>query len=239
MEHGFLDKYADLKSPVHNIEPRVKLLSLLIVIFVVALLPEGRFSSLLLLSFFSLILILISRIPYGVFIKRSLIVMPPIIALSSVYAFHEGGFDFFRFIFYTLKAMSSFTYVFILVSTTRFDRLLQSLRYFKVPLTIISILSFLYRYVFVFQDELERMLRAKESRMIKSDRKKELKILFNLAGMLFLRSLERSERIYRSMLSRGFKQDLAYVTKFRKLDMKDLTFVFLILILIVSALVMG
>lgn len=238
MEHGFLDKYADLKSPLHSIEPRAKLLSLLAAIFFVALLPEDKLTSLLLLSIFSLILLWISRVPFEVFIKRSLVVLPPILALSSVYAFQNTGFSFYRFVFYTLKAMSSFTYVFILVSTTRFDKLLQSLRYFKMPLTVISILSFLYRYVFVFQDELERMLRAKESRMIKTDRKQELKILFNLVGMLILRSLERSERIYRSMLSRSFKQDLAYVTKFRKLNTKDFFFVFVILLLIVSSLVL-
>lgn len=210
MEHGFLDKYAEINSPIQRIEPRIKTLAFILSVFITAYLGKGKELSVLILFLESFILILISKLPLKLYLKRLMLVMPPIIVFSAVYGFENGSFSYYSFSFYTLKAAACFNFIFLLVATTRFESLLKALRFFKTPLIIVSILSFLYRYVFVIQDELERMLRAKDARFSTSDKKINLRLNFNLIGMLFLRSLERSERIYRSMLARGFEVEKVY-----------------------------
>lgn len=229
MQHGFLDRYAELNSPLHRIEPRVKTGVLLFSLFVTAFLNIDEFYSLQILFLVSLLLLLVSKVPFTAYLKRLLIIFPPITALSLVYSFSSGLFDVKIFLFYLIKAISCFTYVFILVSTTRFETLLKALRFYKVPLFLLSILSFFYRFVFVIQDELERMLKARDSRMARFNRSQELKAAFNMVSMLILRSFERSERIYRSMLARNYRQENLLKISFNKPKLKDTIFALLLL----------
>jgi cobalt/nickel transport system permease protein len=99
----------------------------------------------------------------------------------------------------------------LLVSTTRFPDLIHALEHLRVPSILTTIIAFLYRYLFVLTDEVYRMLRARESRSgaVTGARSGggvlwRAKIAGNMAGQLFLRSYERSDRIYNAMLSRGY-----------------------------------
>jgi cobalt/nickel transport system permease protein len=69
----------------------------------------------------------------------------------------------------------------------------------------------MYRYLFVLSDEALRLLRARESRSARPVGPKPPLLIFreahqagNLAGQLFLRSYERSDRIYNAMQARGY-----------------------------------
>ncbi len=94
----------------------------------------------------------------------------------------------------------------LLTSTTPFSTLLASLERLHVPPLITSTLSFTYRYIFVFVDEGERLERAKTSRCIEgAPYRLRLRASARTIGMIFIRAYERGERIYRSMLARGFE----------------------------------
>jgi len=65
--------------------------------------------------------------------------------------------------------------------------------------------SFTYRYIFVFTDEAERLERAKAAKCIEGAQYRlRLSASAKTIGLVFIRAYERGERIYRSMLSRGF-----------------------------------
>jgi cobalt/nickel transport system permease protein len=66
----------------------------------------------------------------------------------------------------------------------------------------------MYRYFFVLVDELEKMLRAVKLRSFKNNRFKTFSILANIVGVLFIRSYERSERVYNAMSMRGFDGEI-------------------------------
>jgi cobalt/nickel transport system permease protein len=72
-----------------------------------------------------------------------------------------------------------------------------------MPEIFVSQLLFLYRYIFVLVEEAMKIVRARDMR---SFAKKGLGIkpAINLFGTLFLRTVERAERVYQAMLSRGF-----------------------------------
>jgi cobalt/nickel transport system permease protein len=88
---------------------------------------------------------------------------------------------------------------------TEFYRLLKALESLRVPSLAVAIVSFAHRYLFLFREEVGRLMKAKESRTF--GRKKlyrEITIVSHLVPAIATRSLERSERIYAAMLSRGY-----------------------------------
>jgi len=88
---------------------------------------------------------------------------------------------------------------------TEFYRLLKALESLRVPSLAVAIVSFAHRYLFLFREEVGRLMKAKESRTF--GRKKlyrEITIVSHLVPAIATRSLQRSERIYAAMLSRGY-----------------------------------
>jgi len=95
----------------------------------------------------------------------------------------------------------------LFIATTSFPSVCHALRQFKVPSLFVSQLSFLYRYIFVLMEETMRIVRARNMRSY-GERGKDIKIFVRIVGTLFIRTVERAERIYFAMLSRGFQGDM-------------------------------
>jgi cobalt/nickel transport system permease protein len=105
----------------------------------------------------------------------------------------------------------------LLVATTRFPDIVHALEHLRVPSILTTIIAFLYRYLFVLGDEVFRLMRARESRSAaldvsgaRSGRSAvwRARVAGHMAGQLFLRSYERSDRVYNAMLARGYKGHL-------------------------------
>ncbi len=69
----------------------------------------------------------------------------------------------------------------------------------------------MYRYIFVIAEEALRLMRARDSRSAGVEGRKSggtawwrAGILGSMVGSLFLRSYERSERVYAAMQARGY-----------------------------------
>jgi len=101
--------------------------------------------------------------------------------------------------------------------------LLKGLEQLRVPLVLIMILSFMYRYIFVLTDDIMRMKQARDSRNFGGSRMWQLKTLGNMIGTLFVRSYERGERVYSAMLARGYDGQTKTLRKLR-LNTADFTF---------------
>ncbi len=90
-------------------------------------------------------------------------------------------------------------------------------------------LAFMYRYLFVLVDEVNRMIAARNARSARADGRVggslawRAKVTGQMAGSLFLRSYERSERIYMAMLARGFDGELRSSQQIR-LNGRDILF---------------
>jgi cobalt/nickel transport system permease protein len=99
----------------------------------------------------------------------------------------------------------------LLTFTTPFHELIDGLRLLRLPTVMVVVISFMYRYLAVLADEATRMLRARAARS--ADRTGRgggrlgwrARVVGGMIGALFLRSYERSERVYAAMLARGFE----------------------------------
>lgn len=92
----------------------------------------------------------------------------------------------------------------LLVQVTPFRTLLVALRRLGVPATLVATLQFMYRYLFVLTEELERMVQARRARTFRRTGRLDWGLLTGLIGVLFLRSYERGERVHAAMLARGW-----------------------------------
>jgi cobalt/nickel transport system permease protein len=103
----------------------------------------------------------------------------------------------------------------LLVVTTPFPDLLKAMRSLHIPLVLTATISFMYRYLFVLVDEATRLQAARAARSVGTGRTVwwRARVLGGMIGSLFIRSYERSERIYAAMLSRGFAGEVRTLTR--------------------------
>ena len=170
-------------------------------------------------------LILISQVPLGYTLKRSLVVIPFVLAITIFVPFFKKGqviggyslgalrlnltYDGLMVLWNVLvKSYLSVLCMILLTSTTRYAHLLRGLGKLKCPALIVMVLSFMYRYIFLFEDELDKMMQAKAARTIGGSRWFHTKALANILGNLFVRSYERGESVYLAMCARGFDGEI-------------------------------
>ena len=227
MHFDAFDRYHEKESFIHHLDPRVK--AVVTIVFVVsnALLPDGAWMAFVFAWLFLLAANVLSRLGVAYTFKRSLVALPfALIAITVLFSipgkpvanFSIAMWDFvitdaglLRFVSILIRSWLSVQIALLLVAVTRFPDLIHALEHLRVPAILTTIIAFLYRYLFVLTDEVFRLLRARESRSAASAGKRSgggvvwrARVAGNMAGQLFLRSYERSDRIYNAMLSRGY-----------------------------------
>lgn len=225
MHFHALDTYLPGESPVHRLDPRVKLVLTALFILTVALTPDRAWPIFGLLEGCVLAAVLVSRVGMAVVQKRSALALPFLMAAVTVtfarpgepalplpgtpWAVSEAGL--WRFLSIVARSYISVQAAVLLAATTPFPDLLWGMRALKVPRVLVAVGGFLYRYLFVLADEARRMLQAREARSVVPEGKKGGRTVFwrarvtgAMAGTLFLRAYERSERIWAAMVARGY-----------------------------------
>jgi cobalt/nickel transport system permease protein len=253
--HAF-DQYHHQESKIHQLDPRVKILITVGFILSNAILPDGSWLSFGIAWLFLLFANELSGLGVGFTLKRSFVALPfALVAVTAIFSplgtplgewqigfitLIPTDFGVIRFFSILIRSWLSVQMAILLVATTQFHDLVHALEHLRMPKSLITIVAFLYRYIFVLTDEVMRLLRARESRSAgMPDRKRGGKLLWrgkvagSIAGQLFLRSYERSDRIYNAMLSRGYAGHLRTLNPHIMVPMDWIIFVLSILLLFV------
>ena len=90
-----------------------------------------------------------------------------------------------------------------LVACTGIHRLCSGLEKMGLPRVFAVQLQLLYRYLFVVAEESLRMLRSVEIRSM-GQHSLRFTTYVSLVGHLLLRAMDRAQRVYQAMVSRGF-----------------------------------
>ncbi len=118
----------------------------------------------------------------------------------------------YGFLIFT-RVFASASILILLVVTTSENELIENMRWFRVPATMIEISSFMARYIKTFSHEGKRLKLAQESRCGFSRDLGFTGRMYNtasLCGALIIRAYARSEEVYSSMLSRAWHPHLRY-----------------------------
>lgn len=225
-----LETYIEGESILHQIDARLKFITLVIFLVIVNLLPNGALAFYILLGALLSGGILASGISKRLLIKRAAILEVPFLFILLPLLFFDTGipivmigisqhvltitsFGLTNFFSVLIKVFLSVQASVLISSTTRFQDLLSGMRNLGLPRLITAVLGMMWRYLFVIVSEAQRMLTARKARSSKLSEWHlnsggalpwRAKVAGGMAGSLFLRSIERSERIYDAMKSRGY-----------------------------------
>lgn len=232
MWQNSLDRYVQGTSLIHRLDPRLKLLATVAFVVAVSSTPPQAWPVLAMLALLPLAAIRLAGIPWSVALRRSAIALPfaGMVALSlpftqageALWTWNVFGLSLtvtdegvLHFLTVLAKAWLAVLLNGLLVATTRFPDLLSGLRALRVPAILTATISFMVRYLFVLVEEAMRLQTAREARSVGAGRSVwwRAQVLGRMIGSLFIRSYERSERIYAAMLARGYAGELRSLTR--------------------------
>ena len=219
-------------SPIHRLDPRVKLLfSILIIIYVVSLprIHEKNMVRLFAVEAYLLLLVLASGLDLRYFFLRILAILPFGLGIALIQPFLRPAF-IENYTVYPLdlplglsityegiafgstllaKFLVCITAVILLSSTTRLRDMVTAADRIGIPRQFTLLLSMMVRYLFLFWAVLKRIRIAQQTRLFDIwnkdvPRRWVIQQVGNSMSAIFIRSYEQGERTYISMLCRGY-----------------------------------
>jgi cobalt/nickel transport system permease protein len=204
-------------SPIHRLDPRIRIISAAAFSIVVAL--AERFPVLLLALLISVLMHFSARLDSRLALKRLKaillflimlwVILPvtyqgPTLSVIGPLTLTRPGVVLAAQI--SLKSITILWSLIALVATIPFAATGQALQQLKVPSKMVLLLLMTYRYLFVIEQEYQRIMRAVHIRGFKPQtRLHTYKTYAYIIGMLFVRAFARADRVNKAMLCRGFK----------------------------------
>jgi cobalt/nickel transport system permease protein len=226
------ERYHHGDGLIYRADARVKILIAVAFAFGVTAVPEGRWSAYLAFGALAALAVALSRLSPPLVLRRSLIALPflaaavpliftragePVFTVPSLsWTATDAGLTAVGSIL--LKSWLAVLVTVVLTSTTRPLELIRGLERLRVPRVLAATIFFMYRYLFVIGAEGQRLMRAREARSAVLDDRLHsggsigwrARVLGNMVGSLFIRSFERSERIYAAMQARGYDGSIRF-----------------------------
>lgn len=214
-------------SIVHRLDPRVKVVAALLMILGIAATPRYAWPAYPLLWAVIGSIAALGQIRPWRLARLGSVALPFTLAAVTLLFTTRGApmFHIFgltatdaglaRFLEIVLKSWLSVQAALLLTLTTPFNDLIAALRGLALPAALTAVISFMYRYLFILKEEAESLLRARAARSgtpINTRAGGSLwwraRVTGSMAGSLFIRSYERSERVYAAMLARGYTGEI-------------------------------
>jgi cobalt/nickel transport system permease protein len=236
MTHA-LDSCARLDTPIHRWDPRWKLAAFSLLLLALALERPGardelRWDADFLPAFVGLALsfafLAAARLPVG-FVARRLAAPAAFLAFLALvvplsHPEKDASLGPLRLsteglrlaLWIVVRALSMILLVFPMFSTAPFDRTMKALRRLRVPAPLVAILSFTYRYLFVYAAQYGRLRRALRARGLRPRiGLRTLRAAGNGLGVVLTSSIERTQRIHDAMRCRGYSGTASSEDDFR------------------------
>ncbi len=214
--HIDIDEHAHLHSPLHRMDTRFKIVSLLYAALLISSCRSVPASGIA--AVYALLLTLMSGISPFFYLKKTYYPLVFLVPLFLFLPLSSGGNEIYSIgcisiyaegiiisISISLKVIAILILVNLILSTASFRDIAAALKALRVHDKMLNIVLFSYRYFFVFFEDLRKMRVALTLRGFKSrTTMRSLRSSASLAGSILVRSYEQTERIYRAMLLRGY-----------------------------------
>lgn len=211
-------------TPVHKLDPRVKLLVLLV--FILTILSSGRYevSGLVPFIIFPVYLMTSGNIPVNYIMKKILYVSPfalmigvfnPLFDTNIIMMLGSMGVSggWISFVSIMIRFGLTVSAALAVIACTGFNNICFAISRLGAPNIFSVQLLFLYRYIFVLTEEAARVVRARNLRSF-DGRGKGIRSYGPMLGNLLLRTINRAERIHNAMLSRGFDGNIRIMKRY-------------------------
>lgn len=112
-----------------------------------------------------------------------------------------------------LTALASISCLYVLSLNTPMTEILEVLKKLHVPGILIELMLLTYRFIFILLEEGEAVLTAQKARLGNRDIKTSVRSFGQMASVLFIRALKRSDALYNAMESRCYDGRLRVLGK--------------------------
>jgi cobalt/nickel transport system permease protein len=200
VHHVVVERWSRRSSPLHARDARAKLCVLLVFLVAVSTTPPAARMATAAFAVLLAVAVAASGLPLRGLVARTALVLP----FSTTFALVTWwSGDPERALALALKAFLSAFASLLLVATTPITDLSAALDALRVPRTLVLVIQFLYRYLFVISEQAQHMRLAALARG--GSRRSRFHAAAGALGVLFARSWERADGIYSAMLARGFR----------------------------------
>ena len=205
------------RGPLHVLDGRAKLAVLLVFLVCVGLTPVAAAGPLVAYAVCLMGIALVSKLPLEGLLLRLTYALP-FIAPFALIAWWTGSPA--QAAGLTAKSLLSLFAVLLVAASTPLPELVTSLEFWRVPRTLLLVVQFLYRYLFLIPAQAAQMRQAALCRGGRAFGGIGWSASAGALGVLFIRSWERADAIYQAMLARGFQGHfpVAAPTKFQTSD---------------------
>ena len=224
-EHEHVHEIKQVSTSLQAIDGRVKTLLFLSAIVIVVVLRHWYLAASIMLA--AMVLLLRQKYPLKTLLLRLIIPFGVawlvLVSFLLTYGHTEIGCIYIwrwafpmyleglqRGILITLRVLAAVCIITLLSITTPMPEIMATIRQIRVPGLIVDLAEMIWRYITLMDESAHTMRRAQVSRG--ADNLPWYRQAYDLgvvAGVLMIKSLDRSTRIYKAMLSRGFDESSA------------------------------
>ena len=219
-ELGEMDELAAGASPLHRLHPAAKLLSTIAYILTAVSFPKYYLTGLIPMLLWPVLLFQVGGVSLRTCFYKLRIVLPLVMAVGLFNPLFDrapllsvggvavsGGVA--SMLTLMLKGVLCLMASFLLMATTPIDSLCAALRRLHVPAMLVTLLLLTYRYVGVMTEELAVMTDAYHLRA-PGQKGIHVSAWGSFLGQLLLRSMDRAQELYGSMMLRGYHEHFHY-----------------------------
>ncbi len=238
------ERTAGLTGIMQNLDPRVRVVGILML--VVAVVASHRLRIIATLFLLAVLLALACRISLMSLVKRvwlvvlvftGLIAIPALFLTPGERMLAQSGLAVTRqgihsALLLILRVETTATLMAVLVLTTPWFHILKALRALRLPAEVVTMLAMTHRYVFLLIETANQMFESRQSRTVGRFNPTEHRHMTSrTAGVLLSKTIELSHEVYLAMLSRGFRGEIRLLANFR---MRSRDYAALVLFLLVG-----
>jgi cobalt/nickel transport system permease protein len=240
----FAEIQAQNSGLLQKLDPRVKLITLLLYVVTISLLHSLPW--ILALYGVSLAIALFSRIPFWFFLRRVWLIIPlfagiialpatlnlftpgdpAVLLLSLNREYHWGPYRIPAEITLTRQGIqaalllvsrvgASLSFILLLTLTTPWADLFKAFRSLRIPVIYVQTFGMTLRYLILLSQAVRDMHFAKKSRTLRPQKTvAEQRWISGQMATLFKRSLQLSGDVHRAMVARGYQGDVRILSVF-------------------------
>lgn len=217
------ERISDSNSILHNVDSRIKLIVLILVI--VFTVTSTNYTVFLILELYLIALFIIAKVPIKEALLKVLVILPFGLFIAIFQPFIQPGQVLYTLplgIHITLEGIVfaqlllsrlvvSITSIVLFSFITPMKDIAEAFRKLHMPNEFAMIFTLFVRFIFLFYDQLQSIRQAQSSRCFSLTNNTpylwKVRQIGYLFLMMFIRSYEQGESVYNSMASRGYSAE--------------------------------
>lgn len=231
-----MDTIASRDQWVNRIHPLVKFVLTVVYIAVVVSFSKYDLIGLMGLVVYPIAGFILADLSFTDSLKRLRIVLPLVCLIGIWNPFFDkvplqiGGITVnggvISMVTLILKGIFTVLAAYLLIATTTIEKICYALHLLHCPGILITQFLLTYRYVTVLLKEVNRITQAYALRA-PNQKGIHYKVWGSLTGQVLLRSMDRANAVYESMMLRGYDGSFAYMGKDIRLSFSDIIYLLL------------